>query len=119
MKDKKEWLFKFIRNFREILDKEEYKEYQEFFPAFCSSPYLSVILRELFDKSGNHIRSVLSLSSSTYGDEVNIIEERNIPWFNSLVNFFNSLNDFTSFVVESGDASLKNIQDITGRIRSS
>jgi len=112
MEDKKKWLFRLIRKFREILDKEEYKDYQEFFPAFCSSPYLSVILREFYDKNGNHVRNILSLSSATYGDEVNITEERNIPWLDYVGNFLNSLNDFTSLVVDSGDASLKNIKAI-------
>ncbi len=76
MEDKKEWLFLFMRKFRETLDPEEYREYREFFTAFCKTPYLSIKLYELFDKQGKHTRNLVYLYSSDYGDQVEILEKK-------------------------------------------
>lgn len=111
MEDKKEWLLLFTQKFREILDTEKYREYREFFPAFCKDlyPYLNIELRELFDKKGNHTRNVLSLFSSKYGDQVNIIQKKDSFWLDFFSILFDSLGDFTNFIEKTKDKSMKNI----------
>ena len=109
MEDKKKWLFLFLRKFREILDTEGYREYREFFPAFCKTPYLSIKLHELSDKQGKHTRNLIYLYSSDYGDQVEIVKQKVSFWVDLLEGISYGLKSLTDYIAKGGD--LTNIQD--------
>ena len=99
-----------MRKFREILDTEEYREYREFFPAFCQTPYLSIKLHELFDKQGKHINNLVYLYSSDYGDQVEIVKEKVSFWLDLLEGISYGLKTLTDYIAKGGD--LTNIQEL-------
>lgn len=108
MKDKKEWLLLFVRKFREILYSDEYREYREFFPAFCNTPYLSIELLEVYYKKGEHDGNIISFYSSEYGDQVKIIEQKKSFWGSFFKGVTYGLEFLTDYISKSGD--LTNIQ---------
>jgi hypothetical protein len=108
MTDKKEWLLLFVRKFREILDSDGYREYREFFPAFCNTPYLSIELLEVHDKEGEHDGNIISFYSSEYGDQVKIVEQEKSFWGSFFKGVTYGLEYLTDYISKSGD--LTNIQ---------
>lgn len=108
MTDKKEWLLLFVRKFREILDSDGYREYREFFPAFCNTPYLSIELLEVYDKEGKHDGNIISFYSSEYGDQVKIVEQEKSFWGSFFKGVTYGLEYLTDYISKSGD--LTNIQ---------
>jgi hypothetical protein len=108
MGDKKEWLLLFVQKFREILDSDGYREYREFFPAFCNTPYLSIELLEVYNKKGEHDGNIISFYSSEYGDQVKIVEQEKSFWGSFFKGVTYGLEYLTDYISKAGD--LTNIQ---------
>jgi len=103
MEDKKKWLFSFVRNFREILDSEEYREYREFFPAFCNTPYLSIEHLEVYNKQGEHNGNIISFYSSQNGDQVKIVKQEESFWGAFFEGVTYGLDQLTDYISKAGD----------------